>query len=74
MAEAALAAGLWGIAETLGSRAHLLVAGSERQDEQGLREVVRHWGGVHLCSDESFDGEALGSLISLFRQFLQAAR
>ena len=62
------------MAETLGRRAHLLVAGLERQDEKGLREVVLHWGGVHLGSDEMFDGEALGSLISLFRQFLQAAR
>jgi hypothetical protein len=51
------------------SRAYLLVAFSEPQDEQGLREVVYHWGGVHLCSDESFDGEALSSLMSLSDSF-----
>ena len=57
--------------DALGSRAHLLVAFSEPQDEQGLREVVRHWGGVHLCSNESFDGEALSSLMRLFGRFLE---
>ena len=57
-------------APQVGRRAHLLVTFPEPQDEQGLREVVRHWGGVHLRGgDESFDGEALGSLMGLFRQF-----
>ena len=56
----------------MGGRAHLLVALSESQDEQRLREVVHHWGGVHLCSDESIDGEALGSLMRLFGRFLTA--
>ena len=33
-------------APQVGRRAHLLVTFPEPQDEQGLREVVRHWGGV----------------------------
>ena len=56
-------------APQVGRRAHLLVAFPEPQDEQGLREVVCHWGGVHLCGDESIDGEALSSLMRLFGQF-----
>jgi hypothetical protein len=47
------------------------VAFSEPQDEQGLREVVRHQRGVRLRGDGTFDAEALSSLMRLFGQFLE---
>ncbi len=60
LAEAASAAGLRGFAQTLGSRAHLLVVESEPAYEQGLREVVRYQRGVYLRGDESDHGQTVG--------------
>jgi hypothetical protein len=40
------------------------------QDEQGLRESPADRGGVHVRGDDALDGEAVGPLMSLLRQFL----
>jgi hypothetical protein len=71
LAQADAATRLRGIAEALGSRAHLFLAGPEQKDEQGLREVVRNKRSVRLCSDDASDGEAIGSCISFSKQFLE---
>ena len=40
-------------------------------DEQGLRKANRDQRVVHLRGDEPLDGEAVGSLMRLFGQFLE---
>ena len=66
----AKAARFAGATSSLGRGAHLRVALAKPQDEQGLQLTVRHRRGVYLCSDESLDGKAFGSLMRLFRRFL----
>src|SRR5215212_9366627 len=61
---------IWGSAAAVGGRAHIFVVGTEQTDEQGLRKASRDERGVCLRGDESLDGEALGSLVRLFRRFL----
>lgn len=65
--KAIAAAGLQGAAETMDRRADVLVDRPEPPDEQRLRAVAGDGRGVRLCGDEPPDGEALGSLVRLFR-------
>jgi hypothetical protein len=44
----------------------------EPQAEQGLREADGHQRGVRVRGDEPPNGEAVGSLVRLFRRFLTA--
>src|SRR5215204_2822821 len=57
-------------AEEMDSRADAGVVGSEQEDEQRLREAAGDRRSLHLRGDESPDGQAFGSLMRLFRQFL----
>src|SRR5688572_16521969 len=68
--EALRAAEVWGSASAVGGRAHVLVVGTEQTDEQGLRTTNRDERSVRLRSYDARDGEAFGSLMRLFRQFL----
>ena len=43
-------------------------------DEQGLREAVRNRRSLRIRGDDASDGEAVGVLFEVFRQFLSAAR
>ena len=70
MAEADATTRLHGIAEALGCGAHLLLAGPEQEDEQGLREVMRNKRSFRLCGDDTSDGEAIGPCIGFSKQFL----
>ena len=47
----------------------ILLALSEQEAEQRLREAAGELGGLYLRGDESPDGEAIGLLMRLFRQF-----
>src|SRR4051795_8390629 len=71
LAETDAAQRLSGVAEKVGGRAHVLLALSEQEDEQGLREVVRKRGSVRLRRDDTADGEAVGPCLRLSRQFLE---
>ena len=53
----------------VGGGAHLLVALSEQEDEQGLREALRERGGVRLRGHDPFDGEAPGPCLRISKQF-----
>src|SRR5215203_6017423 len=57
------------LAEEMDRRTHLLMVGTEQEDEQGLREAARELGSFHLRGYEPPDGEAIGPLMRLFRQF-----
>ncbi len=50
--------------------AWLRLVGTEQEDEQRLRKAAGEWRSLHLRSYESPDGEEIGSLMRLFRQFL----
>src|SRR5215212_9793278 len=69
LAEADAAAGVRGSASAMGGGAHLLLAGAEQEDEQGLREAVRKRGGVHLRRDDPFDGKAPSPWLRISKQF-----
>ncbi len=56
-------------AEEVDRGAHVLVAGTKPQDEQGLRAAAGEWRSLRLRGDEPPDGEAFGSLMTLFRRF-----
>ena len=57
----------------MGGRADLFLAGTKQADEQGLRDSFGcHELGVRLRGDESRDGQAFGSLMTLFIQSLNA--
>ena len=58
------------LAEKMDSGAHLRLALSEQEDEQRLREAAGERRSFHLRGDESLDGEEIGSLMRVFRQFL----
>jgi hypothetical protein len=61
-------------AEEVDSGAHVLLALSEQEAEQGLREAAGELGSLHLRSDESPDGDAIGPFMRLFRQFQETVR
>jgi hypothetical protein len=56
-------------AEEMGSGANLLMALSEQEDEQRLRASSGELRSPHLRGDEPPDGEEVGSLMRVFRQF-----
>src|SRR5215212_606399 len=58
LAKADAAARIRGSAPAVGGGEDLLLALSEQEDEQGLREAMCERGGVHLRCDDPFDGEA----------------
>src|SRR5215208_8532234 len=58
------------LADKVDSGADLLLAGAEQEAEQGLREAAGDRRNPDLRCYESSDGEALGSLMRLFRLFL----
>ena len=53
----------------MGGGAHLRVDLSQPKDGQGLREVVRHRGGLCLRGDDAADGEALGSCLRVSHSY-----
>src|SRR3712207_8849014 len=59
-------------AEAVGSGEDVLVARSEPQTEQGLREADGHERGVCLRGYDPPDGKAVGPLMRLFGRFLRA--
>ena len=59
------------LAEALGGREDLFLALSEQEDEQRLRASAREFGSLHLRGDEPPDGQEIGSLMRLVRQFLE---
>ena len=52
----------------MGGGAHLRVDLSQPSDGEGLREIVRHWGGVRLRGDDTAHGEAVGPCVGVSRQ------
>ena len=58
------------LAEEMDSGADLLLVGTEQEDEQRLREAAGDRRSLHLRGDEPPDGEEIGSLMRVFRQFL----
>src|SRR5215213_1201445 len=58
LAKADAAARIRGSAPAVGGGEDLLLALSEQEDEQGLREAMCERGGIHLRCDDPFDGEA----------------
>jgi hypothetical protein len=74
LAEADAAARVGGLTPQMGGRAHVLVAGPEQEDEQGLREVVCNERSLCLRSDDASYGKAVGPCIGFFKQFLRGAR
>jgi hypothetical protein len=71
LAEAHAGARVSGSAAPLGGGAHLLMALSEQEDEQGLQEVVRQRGGIHLRSYDALDDKAVGPCLGILKQFLR---
>src|SRR5215203_3847480 len=69
LAEAVPTSRLRGSTEALGGGAHLLVAFSEQEDEQGLREAVLDQRAVCLRGDGSTHGETVSSCLGLFGPF-----
>src|SRR5215216_8045087 len=58
------------LAEKMDSGAHLRMVGPEQEAEQRLREAAGERRSFHLRSHESPDGEEIGTLMRVFRQFL----
>jgi hypothetical protein len=58
------------LVEEMDSGANLLMALPEQEDEQRLREAAGKRRSLYLRSYEPPDGEEIGSLMRLFRQFL----
>src|SRR5829696_10489717 len=69
LAQADAAARLQSVAPQMGGGADLLIVESKPAHEQGLREVARYWGGVHLRSDDTLDGEAAGPCLEFSDSF-----
>ena len=59
------------LAEEMDRGAHLRLVGTEQEDEQRLREAAAERRSFHLRGHESPDGEEIGSLVRVFRQFLE---
>src|SRR5215218_1025388 len=57
------------LAEKMDSGAHLRLVGPEQEAEQRLREAAGERRSLHLRCHESSDGEEIGSLMRVFRQF-----
>src|SRR5215208_1996346 len=57
------------LAEKMDSGAHLRMVGPEQEAEQRLREAAGERRSFHLRSHESPDGEEIGTLMRVFRQF-----
>jgi hypothetical protein len=57
------------VAQEVGGRANLLLALSEQEDEQGLREAVRDERSFRLRSDDASDAKAVGSCLVCSKQF-----
>jgi hypothetical protein len=73
LAEADAAQRLSGVAQEVGGREDLLLAGPKPAHKQGLREAVRKRRGVRLRRDDTADGETVGPCLRLSRQFLEGA-
>ena len=58
------------LAEALGGREDLFLVGTEQEDEQRLRAATRKLGSLNLRGDEPPDGEEIGPVMRVFRQFL----
>src|SRR5215203_7485075 len=69
LAKVHAAARVGGLAEEVGSRAHVLLVGTEQEDEPGLREAVLERGGFCLRGNDPSDGEEVGSCLRLSKQF-----
>jgi hypothetical protein len=61
-----------GSASPVGGRAAPFLAGTKQADEQGLRALGCHERDVRSRGDELLDGQAFGSLMTLFIQSLNA--
>ena len=70
LAEADAAARLSGAAQEKVGGADLLLIRPEQTDEQRLRKAVHQRDGVRLGGHNSFDGEAVGPWVGVFKQFL----
>jgi hypothetical protein len=55
----------------VGCGANVRLVVPQPQDEQGLREAVRHQRGIRLCGDGTLDGEAVGSCLGISKQSLE---
>src|SRR5919107_3670949 len=62
------------LAEEVGGGEDLLVAFSEQEDEQRLREAARKVRSVPLRCYEPPDGEEIGPFMRVFRQFQDEVR
>src|SRR5215204_6177218 len=71
LAEADAAARVRAPTEEVGGGEDLLLALSEQEDEQGLREAVRQRGGVRVRRDDKAYGEAPGPCLRISKQFLR---
>ena len=58
----------------MGSRENIFMNRPEQEDEQGLREAAGELGSDHLRGHEPPDGEEIGPLMRVFRQFLETVR
>jgi hypothetical protein len=58
----------------MGGGADVFLDRPEQKDEQRLRAAAGERRSLYLCSDESPDGEEIGSLVRLFGQFLYELR
>jgi hypothetical protein len=54
----------------VGGGEDVLVALSEQEDEQRLREAVLKRGSVRLRGHDSADGKEVGTSLRIFKQFL----
>src|SRR5215203_2894548 len=71
LAKADAAARLYGSTPQVVSGKDLLVALSEQEDEQGLREAVRQRGSVRLRGNDTSHGEEIGPCLRISKQFLR---
>jgi hypothetical protein len=70
LAEVDAAEGFSGLATQVGGGAHLRVDLPQPEDGEGLREVMRHRGGIRLRGDDAAHGEEVGPCVGLSRQSL----
>ena len=54
----------------MGRRENVRLDLPQPSNGEGLREVVRHWGGVRLRGDDAAHGEAVGPCVGVSRQSL----
>ena len=71
LAEVDAAKGLSSTSAQMGGGKDLLLALSEQEDEQGLREAGGELGGLRIRGDDALDGEASGTCLRIIRQFLE---